>query len=120
MSTTNFVDGTVIEADWLNDVDAHVYESTLIRAWAYVTNSGSATLVSGSNVASVVRDALGSVSVTFTTAMSDANYSVFVAPRNGSACIATIGNVVAGSFSVFTWDAAGAATDSNFYISVIR
>jgi hypothetical protein len=120
MATTNFVDGTVIEADWLNDVDAHVYETILVRAWGYVANAGSATLVSGSNVASVVRDAAGAVTVTFTSAMSDANYVVSVAPRNGSACIATIGNVLAGSFSVFTWDAAGVATDSAFYISVIR
>lgn len=28
MATTNFVDGTVVQADWLNDVDAHVYDQT--------------------------------------------------------------------------------------------
>jgi len=26
MATTNFVNGTVVEPDWLNDVDAHVYD----------------------------------------------------------------------------------------------
>lgn len=29
MATTNFVNGTVVQADWLNDVDAHVYDQVL-------------------------------------------------------------------------------------------
>lgn len=119
MPTTDFVSGTTVTSTWLNKVDAHVFESILIRAWAYITNSGAAALADGANIATAVRDSLGSVSVTFTTAPAADTYAVTATPRNGSTCLATIGNVTTAGFSVFTWDDTGALVDSPFYISVI-
>jgi hypothetical protein len=120
MATTTFYDGTIIEADWLNDVDEHVYESITAKAWGYVTNNGAtATLVDGSNVASVVRNGEGDVSVTFTTAPADANYAILVTTRNAAAKVASTNTVVAASFKVLTWDAAaGTADDSDFHVVV--
>lgn len=121
MATTTFENGTVIEADWMNDVDAHVYESILIRAWARVTNSGAAALVASNNIASVSRTAAGTVLVTFTTAPVDANYSVIVTVHNGGNINATVNSINSGNFTVLTWDAdAGTAADANFMLMVVR
>lgn len=45
------------------------------KAWAYVTNNGTAALAAGYNIASVSRIAAGRVTVTFTTAFSSANFA---------------------------------------------
>lgn len=122
MPTTDFVDGTVIEADWLNEVDAHVFETILIRAWGRVTNNGAtATLVSGSNIASVNRSAVGVVEVTFTSNPSDSNYAVIATSHDGANIGVTVNLINSGNFTVLTWDAdSGAAADANFMVMVIR
>ena len=59
MATTNFVTGTLIEADWLNDVDEAVYESLALKApLASPTFTGTVTLQTPFT--------LGAVSVTAT------------------------------------------------------
>ena len=122
MATTNFEDGTTIEADWMNDVDDHVYNTILVRAWARVTNNGStATLVAGSNITSVSRTGTGTVLVTMTTAPTDANYAAIATAHNGANIGTTVNLINSGNFTVLTWDAdAGTASDANFMVVVLR
>lgn len=46
------------------------------RAWGYITNNGTATLVAGGNITSISRNATGFITVNFTTALPNANYAV--------------------------------------------
>lgn len=54
------------------------------RAWVTFDGVSSATILSSVNVASVIRTATGSYRVTFTDAMPNANYAVFIDARSTS------------------------------------
>lgn len=58
MATTNFIDGTVIEPDWLNDVDDVVYgtgnASTNIRSSTYTPTLTNVTNVASSTVSTAL------------------------------------------------------------------
>lgn len=85
------------------------------KAWAYVTNNGTATLVTGSGVASVVRNSAGVVSVTWTTQFSSANYGVFAtgAAAVVQSCDAIILGVSSAQVLTFT---SGGPSDQPFWV----
>lgn len=74
--------------------------------------SGAGAVVSGTGF-TAVRNALGSYTVTFTAAFP-AVPVVIVTPFGATAVIVTISAIAAGSFTVKTYDAAGAAVDAEF------
>lgn len=57
---------------------------TLCRAWVNFNGVTTATIRASFNVSSVTRTSLGSYTVNFTTAMPDANYSVFFSGGGGN------------------------------------
>jgi hypothetical protein len=91
------------------------------RAWGLVANNGSsATLTASGNIASVSRTGVGIVTVTFTTAMADANYAVTSAVFNASAyASAFVSAKSATGFTMATNTGVG-AIDSGFMFSVFR
>jgi hypothetical protein len=56
----------------------------LCSAWGALNPSG-ASVLAGYNIASVKKEAVGDYSITFTTALSSANYAVVLTVRDGSA-----------------------------------
>jgi hypothetical protein len=50
MATTNFVNGTVIVPDWLNDVDAMTYDQTVSVPWKTITWTNATVTHSGAHV----------------------------------------------------------------------
>lgn len=57
----------------------------LVRAWVQFTGGTTTQTINGSgNIASVVRNSTGQCTITFTNAMPDDNYAVFVSSSNGT------------------------------------
>lgn len=77
------------------------------RAWVNFNGVSGATIRASGNVASVTRSSAGTYTVTFTTAMEDANYVVVanaVSSTTGAMIQyqAGVNNLAAGSFSIYT------------------
>lgn len=59
--------------------------SVFVNTWVQFTGGTGAQIINGSaNVASVTRTGIGQCTVTFTTAMPDVNYCIFVSSNNGT------------------------------------
>ena len=91
------------------------------RAWGQVANNGTtATLTAGGNVASVSRIGVGTVTVTFTTALPNANYAAIVQYDGSSGAVWTRAQSrVAGSFQAQTLNTSATGQDANFSFVVI-
>jgi len=91
------------------------------RAWGYVTNNGfTATLVAGGNIASVSRVSTGTVAITFTTALPNANYAAVVQFDGAAGAIWTRSqNKATGSFQAQTLNTSATGQDANFNFIVL-
>lgn len=70
-----------------------------IKAWVRF-NGSNATIAAQGNVSSVVRNGLGNYTITFTTAMPDANYAIFgSARRSGYPQVGIVGPRDGGIYS---------------------
>lgn len=89
------------------------------KVLAYITNSGSATLVYGFGVTSVSRTSAGVVSIAFSTAFSNTSY-VVTANIDGSAQRSIgVSSRAVGSVSIIVRDTGSLAdTDSNFNVAI--
>jgi hypothetical protein len=83
-----------------------------------VPGGGPATLVRGTNVASVTRIGLGFVNVVFTRPMPDDLYRVLVTPYNNDNITAPIA-VLSTGFTAIIEDDAGSAVDGDFCFIVM-
>jgi len=92
---------------------------TLCRAWVNFNGSGGAVIRASFNVSSVTRASAGTYTVNFTTAMSDANYSVqaqslnwwtSVLSTSTSSC--SVGTFAGGTFV--------AADQAGVYVAIFR
>ena len=92
---------------------------TLCRAWVNFNGSGGAVIRSSFNVSSVTRTATGTYTVNFTTAMSDANYSVQAQSLNWWTAINSTSTA---SCSVITFSGSTfVATDqTGVYVAIFR
>lgn len=94
------------------------------KAWA-LFNGNTAVITSSFNVASVTRNAAGSYTVTLTTAMADANYTVVANQRLGIGNIPPViteGAAVTKTttqFSLANNSSTGTGNDSNFTYFVV-
>jgi hypothetical protein len=77
------------------------------RAWVNFNGTGTVAIRASGNVSSITDNGTGDYTVNFTTAMSDANYSI---------AFATAGDSVYGSFGVFLFQQA-APTSNGFRLS---
>lgn len=94
-----------------------IYADSMVKAWASVANNGSATLTDDYNVASVTRNGVGDVTVTFATALASANYACSVTPEGGTFPHANVMSKATGSVRARTYDANfGTAADANFNV----
>jgi hypothetical protein len=74
------------------------------KAWAYITwSAGTPTLVTSYGVSGITDTAQGKVTVTFSTAMSSANYAVIATPLGGSYC-AFSNSLATGSVQIWITD----------------
>lgn len=94
--------------------------STAARAWANINNTGTAASVSaGRGVASATRTAAGAVTIVLELAASAVNaYAVQVVAKGTTARTYSVNAIDASSFSVRTFDVAGVAVDTGFYMTV--
>ena len=77
-----------------------------VKAWVNFNGTGTVAIRAGYNVSSISDNGTGDYTVNFTTAMSDANYSVPLGVGadslpSGSAYIINFGNATTSSFKVF-------------------
>jgi hypothetical protein len=91
------------------------------RAWGQVANNGTtATLTAGGNITSVSRVGTGTVTITFTTALPNANYAAIVQYDGSSGAVWTrVQSRVAGSFQAQTLNTSATGQDANFSFIVI-
>ena len=92
-------------------------------AWVNYTDvAGTPTIAGSGNVASLTDNGTGTVTVTFTTAMPDTNYSVIgTAAYTGASVILNIASKSTGSFQVITAIHGAGAVDATFVgLMVIR
>jgi len=75
MATTNFVQGTTITSDWLNEVDAHTYDQ---ETGAHVSGNISFTQSGTGAIASTVEDTLKA------SIVASANYSTVAAAKTAA------------------------------------
>ena len=94
------------------------YHPSAVKAWAYVTNNGAATLVAGYNVSSVTWNSTGNVTVTLDTDMSSANYCAVATPTSVGFNAQTL-NKAAGSLVVNVRNGANTQADDNFNVVVL-
>jgi len=59
-----------------------LYRDNIVKAWAYVDGSATPSILADFNLASVSRASAGVYDYTFSTAMANANYAVFLSPVN--------------------------------------
>jgi hypothetical protein len=91
-----------------------------VRAWGYITNNGTATLVSSGNITSISRLSTGYVSVTFTTAMPNANYAAVMSHDQGSGNIYMRVDIKSTTICYFqTMNSSGGASDANFSFIIV-
>ena len=94
--------------------------ATKAAAWGKISlpGGGPAAIVSGANVAAVVRIGMGVVNVAFTTALPHATYAVTTGVHNsGGSCLVT--NQVVGGFRVERSDPFGVLVDDDFSFHVM-
>lgn len=120
VTTAKIADANITAAklDGAQSGSAPIYGA---RAWAYVSNNGTtASIVAAGNIASVSRTGLGIITVTFTTAMQDANYAICATSFSASAV--SWPWVSAKSTTGFTiqTNTGTANIDMNFMFSVFR
>lgn len=91
------------------------------RAWGQVANNGfTTTLTAGGNIASVSRVGTGAVTITFTTALPNANYAAIVQYDGNSGAIWTRAQTRAtGSFQAQTLNTSATGQDANFSFIVV-
>ena len=94
------------------------------RAWVNFNGTGTVAIRASGNVSSVTDNGLGSYTVNFTTAISDANYCASVTVLNTVSsdygCVA-VGGVTAGAVSVNTFQTNGTTVDtSGVFVAVFR
>lgn len=102
----------------------HALPIACLRSYAYVKTNGSTVTVAKSlNVASVVRGAAGTFTVTFNTPMPDTNYLVLfgVEGDNGQDFIklSTKTSKTVNSFSVVAFNSSGSVDGVNFSVGVV-
>lgn len=97
-----FVGGTT-----QNTATAPVYASTTAKAWVYFNGANPPTVLASFNVSSVTYSSTGVSIVTFTTAMSSANYVVVGSCRDNTVAGTGVASIAAGSFSWNTRSLAG-------------
>jgi hypothetical protein len=93
---------------WLNDDGSENYKC---RAWVSFSGNGTLAIRASGNVSSITDNGTGDYYVNFTTAMSDANYSV-----NILGCPATTTADAASIFNAKATMASSAPTASGFRI----
>jgi hypothetical protein len=99
------------------------FHPSAAKAWAFVATDG--TLNTGYNLSSV-RNSAGVYTLTFTTAMSAANYCIVATLQGSSATVEMLrpGTITTGSFRINTFDVTGAgsttliAVDKAFHVAV--
>lgn len=98
-----------------------VYRDTIVNAWANVANAGTPSITADVNVASLTDNGTGDTTVTFATAMSNANYAAVASPRAANARRhASCYTFATGSVRVYTYsDAANSAEDADFSLVVV-
>lgn len=114
-------------------VDAHISDKLnatgsaplyAIRAWASLNGSGGATIRGSGNISSFVRSGVGTYSVSFSTAMPDANYGIKLArgQDNGHYAINVNGTPTASGFNFTCRNTANGnlGDESNIFIEVTR
>jgi hypothetical protein len=91
-----------------------------VRAWGYITNNGTATLVAGGNITSISRNATGFIQVNFTTALPNANYAVVMNLDQGSGNIYTRVNSKTTTICYLeTLNSSGGSTDASFSFIIV-
>lgn len=89
------------------------------RAWVNFNGTGTVAVRASANVASVTDGGVGVYTINFTTAMTDANYTV-AGVANGGGYVA-IASIAAGAVAVATRDATGTLTDySTITVAIFR
>ena len=74
------------------------------RAWVNFSGTGTVTIRASGNVTSITDNGTGDYTVNFTTALSDANYSV----------VGTVGETASATFGIFTGPRTATPTTSAF------
>lgn len=97
---------------------SNVSSDSIIKAWAYVANSGTPSITDDYNVASLTDNGVGDVTVTFATAMPNATYACSVTPVGTTADkAASVRSQTTGAVRVLTITANnGAALDVDFNV----
>lgn len=93
------------------------YHPAASKMWVFVTNNGTAAIGASYNVASIVRNATGSVTVNATTAFSSTNIACVVTPNTAASTnrVANVSISTSSQFVVLTFrNTDGVATDDNF------
>ena len=91
------------------------------RAWCTFDGrtAGTNAPAAGGNVASVTRASAGNYTVTFSTPMPDALYSVHITVANGNPYVATVNTKSTGSFTLYVFVAATSAFYDSSDVSVV-
>ncbi len=88
----------------------------IAKAWAQVASNG--TINGSFNVSSVTRNSAGDYTVTYTTAMPNANYAFNMSVVGAAARFLWSGTVATGSVNIVIANTAQTATDTAFSVSV--
>ena len=96
------------------------------RAWVNLNGTGTVAIRASGNVASITDNGVGDYTITFTTAMPDANYAICMAYSNEVNVQHTVGFILsqaAGSFRVQFYSATNSALTADkllVHIAVFR
>ena len=119
ITTAKIGNGAVVPADLSSDV-------YVAKAWVNFNGTGTVAIRASGNVSSITDGGTGVYTVNFTTALTDANYSIQLSSEigSGNGGFNGIGTGVAPSTSAFTFVAytqAGALRDVSYgFVSIFR
>ena len=89
------------------------------KVHGFITNTGTAVITHGVNVASATRADAGIVDVVYAIPMQSSSSSVLVTPRHNTTAYGVVGSVTATGFRVYTYNKTNTLEDVSFIFSVM-
>jgi len=116
ISAGGLPDGSITNDDLAGSITDAKLSGTTCKAWVNFNGTGTVAIRASFNVSSITDNGTGDYTVTFTTALADANYAVVAASGRSSTASRNAGfimhrNFATGSFDFQTSDVANSALD---------
>lgn len=94
-------------------------ELLTVKAHGFISNSGTAAITRGVNVANITRAGVGIVDVVYAVPMQSSDSSITVTPKHNTSAYCVVGSITATGFRVYTFNKTDVLEDISFLFSVM-